>query len=199
MSPGTRVRRLVLAGLAAAVLVGAGGGALAWRTVGGSDAETMARVEREVRGQIAARLASLRAAAALVTARPDLLGAGAEGADLDPALFALLGTARGEGQPEAFAVTVYSPAGVALAWTGRASDIPQDRIAGPEAVFVGLETRSSSPLRLPRDPESFRARGFFNLFPCGEGAGYAGGIMSAAIDGACAAQALLSFGLERAG
>lgn len=71
--------------------------------------------------------------------------------------------------------------------------------AGPEAVFVGLETRSSSPLRLPRDPESFRARGFSNLFPCGEGAGYAGGIMSAAIDGARAAQALLSFGLEGAG
>ncbi len=67
--------------------------------------------------------------------------------------------------------------------------------AGPEALLVGIESRSSSPIRLPRDPERFRARGFANLFPCGEGAGYAGGIMSAAIDGARAAQALLRLGI----
>jgi len=68
--------------------------------------------------------------------------------------------------------------------------------AGPEAMLVGVETRSSGPVRLPRDPERLRARGFANLFPCGEGAGYAGGIMSAAIDGARAAQALLEHGIE---
>jgi len=67
--------------------------------------------------------------------------------------------------------------------------------AGPEAILVGVETRSSGPIRLSRDPESFRARGFGNLFPCGEGAGYAGGIMSSAIDGARAAQALLRYGI----
>jgi uncharacterized FAD-dependent dehydrogenase len=63
--------------------------------------------------------------------------------------------------------------------------------AGPAAILVGVETRSSGPVRLPRDAASLRAHGFTNLFPCGEGAGYAGGIMSAAIDGARAAQALL--------
>jgi uncharacterized FAD-dependent dehydrogenase len=67
--------------------------------------------------------------------------------------------------------------------------------AGPEAVMVGVETRSSGPVRLPRDRETFRAAGFANVFPCGEGAGWAGGIMSAAIDGARAAQALLRFGI----
>ncbi len=66
--------------------------------------------------------------------------------------------------------------------------------AGPEAMLVGVETRSSSPVRLPRDPETLRARGFSNLYPCGEGAGHAGGITSAAIDGARAAQALLRSG-----
>jgi uncharacterized protein len=68
--------------------------------------------------------------------------------------------------------------------------------AGPQAVLVGVETRSSGPVRLPRDPQHLRAEGFANLYPVGEGAGYAGGIMSAAIDGARAAQALLTSGLD---
>ena len=49
-------------------------------------------------------------------------------------------------------------------------------------------------MRLPRDRASLRARGFANLYPVGEGAGYAGGIMSAALDGANAAQAFLRVG-----
>jgi uncharacterized FAD-dependent dehydrogenase len=67
--------------------------------------------------------------------------------------------------------------------------------AGPEGVLVGLESRSSGPVRIPRDRDRFTARGFANLYPVGEGAGYAGGIMSAAIDGARAAQALLVQGV----
>ena len=51
-------------------------------------------------------------------------------------------------------------------------------------LLVGLESRSSGPLRMPRDRETARADGFANLYPMGEGAGAAGGIMSAAIDGA---------------
>jgi uncharacterized FAD-dependent dehydrogenase len=68
--------------------------------------------------------------------------------------------------------------------------------AGEQAMLVGVETRSSGPVRLPRDAETLRARGFPNLYPCGEGAGTAGGIMSAAIDGARVAQALAAHGLE---
>jgi uncharacterized FAD-dependent dehydrogenase len=68
--------------------------------------------------------------------------------------------------------------------------------ASEAGLLVGVESRSSGPLRLPRDPETRRARGFANLFPVGEGAGYAGGIMSAAIDGARSAQALLSMGIQ---
>jgi len=51
-------------------------------------------------------------------------------------------------------------------------------------LLVGLESRSSGPLRMPRHRETARADGFANLYPIGEGAGAAGGIMSAAIDGA---------------
>jgi uncharacterized FAD-dependent dehydrogenase len=61
-----------------------------------------------------------------------------------------------------------------------------------EAVIVGVETRTSSPVRVPRDAASLEHIEVRGLFPCGEGAGYAGGIVSAAIDGvrvadACAA------------
>jgi uncharacterized protein len=52
-----------------------------------------------------------------------------------------------------------------------------------EAVIVATESRTSSPVRIPRDANTLRHPQIANLFPCGEGAGYAGGIVSAAMDG----------------
>lgn len=52
-----------------------------------------------------------------------------------------------------------------------------------DAVLIGAETRTSSPVRIPRMDDSLQHIGISGLFPCGEGAGYAGGIVSAAIDG----------------
>ena len=52
-----------------------------------------------------------------------------------------------------------------------------------EAVLHGVESRTSSPIRIPRDKESLEHVQIAGLYPCGEGAGYAGGIVSAAIDG----------------
>ena len=52
-----------------------------------------------------------------------------------------------------------------------------------EAVLVATESRTSSPVRIPRDKEYLYHPQVKNLFPCGEGAGYAGGIVSAAMDG----------------
>ncbi len=52
-----------------------------------------------------------------------------------------------------------------------------------EAIVVATESRTSSPVRIPRDEKSLAHPQISNLFPCGEGAGYAGGIMSAAMDG----------------
>jgi uncharacterized protein len=60
-----------------------------------------------------------------------------------------------------------------------------------EAILVGVESRTSSPVKVPRDKESLQHPQVSGLFPCGEGAGYAGGIISAAIDGInCASAAL---------
>lgn len=52
-----------------------------------------------------------------------------------------------------------------------------------EAILVGVESRTSSPVKIPRDKETLQHPQITGLFPCGEGAGYAGGIISAAIDG----------------
>jgi uncharacterized FAD-dependent dehydrogenase len=52
-----------------------------------------------------------------------------------------------------------------------------------EAVIVGVESRTSTPVRIPRDKDGLHHPQLKNLFPCGEGAGYAGGIVSAAMDG----------------
>ena len=57
-----------------------------------------------------------------------------------------------------------------------------------EANIIGLESRTSSPLTIPRNKETLQHIRIKNLFPCGEGAGYAGGIVSAAIDGKKVAQ-----------
>ncbi|MFM2049477.1 MAG: hypothetical protein RI955_2025, partial [Bacteroidota bacterium] len=59
-----------------------------------------------------------------------------------------------------------------------------------EAVLVATESRTSSPVRIPRDKETFQHPQIKGLFPCGEGAGYAGGIVSAAMDGENCADAI---------
>jgi len=60
-----------------------------------------------------------------------------------------------------------------------------------EAVIVGVESRTSTPVRIPRDKELLHHPQLKNLFPCGEGAGYAGGIISAAMDGERCANSLV--------
>ncbi len=59
-----------------------------------------------------------------------------------------------------------------------------------DAVLTGVESRSSSPVRILRDPQTFQAS-IAGIYPCGEGAGYAGGIVSAAVDGVRCAEKVL--------
>lgn len=62
----------------------------------------------------------------------------------------------------------------------------------PDALLTGVETRSSSPVRLPRDRDTLMAEQIHGLYPAGEGAGFAGGIVSAAVDGIQTALSALS-------
>ena len=63
-----------------------------------------------------------------------------------------------------------------------------------DAVLVGVESRTSAPVRVQRDPVTLEALGLPGLYPAGEGAGYAGGIVSAALDGMRIARALAGAG-----
>jgi uncharacterized FAD-dependent dehydrogenase len=90
---------------------------------------------------------------------------------------------------------VLDAAGLALADRLRGALSAFDRklrgYRSEEAVLIGVESRTSSPVRVPRDPQSLQAPGFAGLYPCGEGAGYAGGIVSAALDGQRVARAIV--------
>lgn len=59
-----------------------------------------------------------------------------------------------------------------------------------DAVLTSVESRTSSPVRITRDPQSLQSLNVRGLYPCGEGAGYAGGILSAGVDGIRVAEAV---------
>jgi uncharacterized FAD-dependent dehydrogenase len=59
-----------------------------------------------------------------------------------------------------------------------------------DAVLTGIESRTSSPVRITRDAETLQSLNVRGLYPCGEGAGYAGGILSAGVDGIKVAEAV---------
>ena len=61
-----------------------------------------------------------------------------------------------------------------------------------DAIIVATESRTSSPVRIPRDAESLTHPQIHNLYPCGEGAGYAGGKVSAAMDGERVADSIIN-------
>ena len=61
-----------------------------------------------------------------------------------------------------------------------------------DAVLTGVETRSSSPIRILRNSETLESIKIKGLYPCGEGAGYAGGIISAAVDGIKCAEEIIN-------
>jgi len=100
-------------------------------------------------------------------------------------------------QPGLFATdlrSVLDSGGIGLsARLARALSLFEKRMRGyasEEAVLVGVESRTSSPVRVPRDPASLESPDMPGLYPTGEGAGYAGGIVSAALDGIRVARAI---------
>lgn len=92
--------------------------------------------------------------------------------------------------------TVLDAAGVPLAGRLRRALVAFERrmpgYASGDAVLVGVETRTSAPVRIPRDDDTLENPQVGGLYPAGEGAGYAGGIVSAALDGMRVAGAILN-------
>ncbi|MCK5586457.1 hypothetical protein KAJ02_10340, partial [Candidatus Bipolaricaulota bacterium] len=129
-----------------------------------------------------------------------LAGGGDYGLPVQPLIDFLEGR-EPAGIPEARSCTRAVPADVAsllpdeVARTLR-STLPKmlrelNGIRHKDVVLYGVETRSSSPVRIPRDPETGQSTGVRGLYPIGEGSGYTGGIVSSALDGMAAAQRAL--------
>src|SRR4051812_32625049 len=125
----TRAWRLVAAGIVVALAVGASGRVVERARFGASDAETLARVEAELRGRFDADAVALAAIAARAAAARDVIRV----ALLDPAERRLFEVAAGALPAERagrVGVTVYDAAGRPIAWAGRVSDLPPSLING---------------------------------------------------------------------
>ena len=128
--------RIARVGVAAAVVVALCGWALEQSRFGATDESALARVETDVRRQFDTSTTALLGLAGRVTAQRDAMRA----APRDPAalkrLFAAVDAALPGDQAGRTGITVYDPAGAPLAWAGRASELPRERIDGPATLFV---------------------------------------------------------------
>jgi signal transduction histidine kinase len=139
-------RRLLTVGLVAALLAGLAGGALERWRLGPSDTTAAARVEFLVRRQFDEMTGALSQVATAIAHDPAAADGLAAGTDAARGLFDLLADVRARSrEPDDIAVTVYDDNGVARAWSGRPSDIPDDRTVGGPDLFV---QRSALGLRL---------------------------------------------------
>jgi len=130
------VGRLAATGLAAALLVGLAGAAVERARFGATDEASVARVEAELRQQFDDSASMLRAIATRVAASPDLIRAAPRDAAAAQRLFDALYLALDDPRAGRTGVTVYGTGATPVAWAGRVSDLPDERIQGPAALFV---------------------------------------------------------------
>lgn len=121
-----------------AVLVGAVGEAVGRARLGATDEAATARVEAELRARFETASAALRAQTERVKTSGEALTQAARDAAGSSALFQMLATGE-PGQDGRAGITLYNGRGAPVAWAGRVSDLPRDRIDGPASVFVSLD------------------------------------------------------------
>src|SRR5437667_605713 len=131
--------RLVRAGLAAALVVGASGWAIERARFGPSDQTALSRVRAELRQRLDASAETLGTIASQVASRRDIIRS-ASGTSRDIAaarrLFDVVDTALSGQEAWRTGITVYDAADAPLGWAGRVSDLPKERINGPAALLV---------------------------------------------------------------
>ncbi len=132
----TRARRLVVLTLALVAFTVLGGRVLERARLGRDDAEATARVAAEVRRDFADMARTLAGVAASLATRQGEMAAAPGDAQALRALFDAAAAAVGPASSTNLATTVYSVDGTPLAWAGRPSELPRERVAGPEALFV---------------------------------------------------------------
>ena len=152
----TSIVRVVRVGVLAALAVGlAGWGATRYR-FGNSDRATLARVEAELRQQLAASAETLGAMTRRVVADRDLIRAAARDQAARRRLFDTVAAAVAAEGPGRIGLTIYDSDAVPLAWAGRVSDLPRSRVEGPAALFVAQSALGPRLLRI--EPVLDRAR-----------------------------------------
>jgi signal transduction histidine kinase len=154
-------RSLVLGGLLTAALTGLAGFAIEIWMLGWNDQAAFARVEAEVRARVDGTTAAVRSFAASLAGRRDLIQRARSSPDAVRELFDTIAGALAARPLDAsgVAVTVYDVRGTAVAWAGRPSDLPIERVGGPASVFVtpgslGLRVVAIEPVFHPAATEA---------------------------------------------
>jgi signal transduction histidine kinase len=128
--------RVVRAGLAAAAVIAAGGSALGRARYGASDQDAVARIEMELRQRFAASAATLGRIASQLGAERISVDSAPRRLASTRSLFEAVDAALPSNEGGRTGITIYDSARTPVAWAGRTSDVPRERLDGPAALFV---------------------------------------------------------------
>ncbi len=148
----------LIIGLAAVGITTVAGLGIEFGRFGLTDAAALARVEADVRSRIDEMVGSLRTQANRVSAEVELIGAAGSERDALRALFGVVDVATVTDAASDLAITVYGVSSVAVAWAGRPTELPVERLSGPESVFIapgpsGLQLVYVRPVFMVPDAE----------------------------------------------
>ena len=153
------VRRIVLAGLVAAIAVAVGGWAIGRSRFGASDQDAIARLETELRQQFLASADTLgRIATDLAAAQRQAINAADLGQAAPRRLFDAVDAALADQEPGRTGVTIYDAADAPVAWGGRTSELPRSRLDGPSTLFVAPDALGPRLVRIEAGHRSQPAR-----------------------------------------
>jgi len=150
------IARIAGAGLLAAVVVGAGGFLLERARLGPTDQAAVQRIEEELGRRFAQTADALTARASRVRARPDTIANATRDTAAARSLFQALSAELTPDLAGSAGITVYNARGNPLAWAGRVSDVPRDRVDGPSVLFVSLDPLGPRLVRVEPVPDPVR-------------------------------------------
>ena len=151
------IARVAAAGLLAATLAGAGGILLERARLGPTDQAAVQRIEEELGRRFAQTADALTARTSRVREKPDTIANATRDTASARSLFQALSAELTPDLAGSAGITVYNTRGNPLAWAGRVSDVPRDRIDGPAVLFVSLDALGPRLVRVEPVPDPVRA------------------------------------------
>ncbi|MEQ1729311.1 MAG: hypothetical protein ABL982_13120, partial [Vicinamibacterales bacterium] len=153
------IARIVIGGLIAALIVGAIGWLVERSRLGTTDEAAVRRIEQELGRRFTDTADVLAARAARVRAVPNAIAGASRDTAASRALFQTLASELTPDLAGSAGLTVFGPRGTPLAWAGRVSDVPRDRIDGPASLFVSLDPLGPRLVRVEPVPDPARPAG----------------------------------------